>query len=278
MDRGLGGFQRQRVHDFQRARQKPAGDDGRNGITGLFERAVAGQDGVKTFGPRQKLEGDFDGDAEEAFVAGEEATPVRSGVFAAGAAPLDDFARSQHGPDAEDVVGGHAVLEAMGPAGVEGDVAADGADGLAGRIGRVVQTVRSRGERDLGVEDARLDHRHAQFGIEAQDAVEAVERDHHAVGDGERSARQAGAAPARDERQALRMATPDQGDDFVRCFREGHGERAGAESGQAVAFVSSELLGASQETLGREQRGEAVESGLRHERSLAQNLSVRSNN
>ena len=147
--RGDGRLERERVHDLHRARQQAARDHRRHGVARLLQRAVAGEHGVKTFGARQQLQRDLQRDAEQALVAGEQPAPVRPDVFAARAAPLDHFARGEHGLDAEHVVGGHAVFQAMRAAGVEGDVAADGADRLAGRIGRVVQPVRRGGLRHL---------------------------------------------------------------------------------------------------------------------------------
>ena len=51
------GFQGQRVHDLNRAGQQAAGDDGGDGVAGLFQCAIAGEDGVKAFGPRAAVGG-----------------------------------------------------------------------------------------------------------------------------------------------------------------------------------------------------------------------------
>ena len=67
-------------------------------------------------------------------------TPSRSrpGRIEHGAAEVHQLAVRQHRFDAEHVVHGEAVLQAVRAAGVLGDVAADRADDLARRIGRVV--------------------------------------------------------------------------------------------------------------------------------------------
>ena len=181
MDSRDGSFQGQRIHDLNRAGQQAAGDDGGDGVPGLFERAIAGEDGVEALGPGQQLQGDLQRDAEETFVAIEQAAPVRADVLAARAAPFDDLAGAEHGLDAEHVVGGHAVFQAVGAAGVEGDVAADGADQRAGRVGRVMQPVRRGGQRYLRVHHARLDHGNPLGGVQPQNAGQAVERDDDAV-------------------------------------------------------------------------------------------------
>jgi len=127
--------------------------------------------------------------------------PVQSGpsCFAEALPIFDDLAGGEHGFEAEDVVGRHAVFQAVGAAGVEGDVAADRADRLARWVGRVVQAVGRRGERDRGVDHAGLDDGEALGGIDAEDAVEAVERDDETAGDGRGAARETGAAAAGDE-------------------------------------------------------------------------------
>ena len=133
--------------------------------------------------------------------------PSQSGPRArAAAAEPHDLAVGQHGLDGEHVAGRHAVLEAVRAAGVEGDVAADRADRLARRVGRVEQAVRGGGARDVRVDHARLDDRDALVGVEPQDPVEPVEADHDAALDRQRAARQARAAAARHERDALAVA------------------------------------------------------------------------
>src|SRR6266478_3979292 len=54
-----------------------------------------------------------------------------------------DLTVGQDHLEAEDVVGGHPVLEGVGPARVGGDVAADGAGLLARRIRGVIEPARA---------------------------------------------------------------------------------------------------------------------------------------
>ena len=65
-------------------------------------------------------------------------------VVAAGiemlAAEPDDLAGDQHHLEAENVVGRHAVFQAMHAAGIFRHVAADGAGDLRRRIGRVIES------------------------------------------------------------------------------------------------------------------------------------------
>ena len=191
--------------------------------------------------------------------------PHQSGPMCSrlGTAPLDDFAGAEHGLDAEHVVGGHAVLEAMSAAGVEGDVAADGANQRAGGVGREVQLVRCSGHRYLGVHHARLDHGNPLGGVQPQNAGQAVERDDDAVRHGQRATGQTGAAPARDKGEPLLVAEADQGDHFIRGLRDSNGQRSRAKGGQRVALIGGQVLGPGQQPVGREQGSQAME-GVRH--------------
>ena len=84
----------------------------------------------------------FGHDAERPLAADDDAGQVVAGVVLGRPADVDDAAVGQDEFDAEDVVDGDAVLERVRPAGVGGDVAADGAGPLAGRVGGVVEAVR----------------------------------------------------------------------------------------------------------------------------------------
>ena len=58
------------------------------------------------------------------------------------AAQADDLAVHQHQLDAQHVVGGQAVFQAMHAAGIFRHIAADGAGDLAGGIRRVIEARR----------------------------------------------------------------------------------------------------------------------------------------
>ena len=68
--------------------------------------------------------------------------------------------------------------------------------------------------------------------VDLEDAVHARERDHDALGDRQRAAREAGAGAARDERDARVVAEPDDGLHLGRRRREGdeRGNRRGGRS------------------------------------------------
>ena len=72
--------------------------------------------------------------------------PSRSRPPASRWAPpsVDDFAVERDHRDAEHVVGGHAIFQAMRAARIHADIAADRAGELRGRIGRVEEAVGAR--------------------------------------------------------------------------------------------------------------------------------------
>ena len=91
----------------------------------------------------------------------------------------DQRAVGEHDVQAEDVVGGDAVLHAAQPARVGGDVAADRADLERRRVGRVPQAVLGGGRLHLGVEGARLDHRDPAGDVDL-DGPHPLQADHDA--------------------------------------------------------------------------------------------------
>ena len=102
-------------------------------------------------------------------------TPVQvvAGQVARGAAEPDDLAVREHDLEAEDVVRRDAVGEAVGPAGVLGDVAADRAGALAGGVGRVVEAVLGDRLAEVQVDDAGLDQRRPVLDVDLEDALHA---------------------------------------------------------------------------------------------------------
>ena len=93
-------------------------------------------------GLRQDAHGHLGDDAEQALGADHHAEQIVALGIEMLAAEAHDLAVDQHHLDAEHVVGGEAVFQAMHAAGILGDVAADGAGDLARRIGRVVEAER----------------------------------------------------------------------------------------------------------------------------------------
>ena len=188
----------------------PSRDDRGHRFAGRVDRLEAGeQRHARLSGRRSIRTSRLGDDRQRAFGADEHAEQIEPGRVERGAAEVHELAVGQHRLDAEHVVDGEAVLQAVRAAGVLGDVAANRADDLARRVGRVVAAERRDPPRDLEVGDARLDDDPQVGDVDVEDAVEPRQADEHAVGDRQRAAGQAGAVPARDERHAVAPAQPD---------------------------------------------------------------------
>ena len=98
------------------------------------------------------------------------------------AAEAHDLAVDRHHFDADDVVGREPVFEAMNPARILGDIAADRAGDLARRVGRIVeaQTLHGVGNAEIG--HARLSDDAAVGHVDVEDLVELAHAEKNAVG------------------------------------------------------------------------------------------------
>ena len=113
---------------------------------------------------------------------------------------------ASHDLQAQHVVGRHAVGEAVRPAGVLGDVAADGAGALARRVGRVVEAVLGDRLAQVEVDHARLDQRRPVLDVDLEDALHARHRDEHAADRRDGAAAEPGTGAARHHRQVVLAA------------------------------------------------------------------------
>ena len=184
---------------------------------------------------------DSHGDPERSLRADEHAEQVRALVVAR---ERDELAVGQDDVGGKHVVDREAVLQAVRAARVLGDVAADRADLLARRIGRVVEAVGGDRLRDSSrfvtpgsTTDARV------LEVDLEHAVQPRQRDHDAVGNRQRAARETGARAARDKRHAVAVAERDDRLDVVRRARQHDELRDRAVPGERVALVGAQLLG-----------------------------------
>ena len=233
--------------------QEPGGDDRRDRVAGGLQRLVGGEQREHALGSRQQAQGDLESDAEETFAAHEEPRQVRAHMLEARASQLAHLAGAEHHFHAQNVVAGHAVLEAVSAARVESDVAADRADRLRRGIGSVVETVRRRGLGHLEIDDAGLDRGHPPHRVDGENPVEPVEADDQTAFDRQRAPGQTGAATARDERQAVRVAEADDRDHLLARLGKNDADRPGAERRQSVGLVDDEIGRALEEPPRRQQ-------------------------
>ena len=145
------------VHELERDGNDAGGDDGGDAGPRRLIGAEAEQHGARAFGRLEQAHGDLGDDAELTFRAHDQSEEVVAGSVEAGAADIDDLAVHQHHADAEHVIGGDPVFQAMGAARIGGDIAADGASDLARRVRRIEEAVRGDRFGNTGIGDAGLD-------------------------------------------------------------------------------------------------------------------------
>ena len=107
-----------------------------NGLRRRLDVREGGQDDRDLLRRRRELDPRLGDDPEHPFGADHRGRQVVAGRPADSTAIPDTRRPAVTNFEAENVVGGHAVLEAMRTARVLGDVAADRAGALARRIGR----------------------------------------------------------------------------------------------------------------------------------------------
>ncbi len=201
----------------------------------------ADEDGARRHRPAQQPHRHLGDDAEQSLRADNDAEEIIAGGVELLAAQPDDLAVHQHHLDAEHVVGGEPVFQAMHAARVLGDIAADRAGDLARRIGRVVEAGMLNRVSDAEIGDARLDDGAAIGEIDVEDAVELAETEEHAVGERQGAAGQRGAGAARHDLDAFLLAIAQDARNLIGGLGEDDDHRRLAIGGQAVAFIGAAL-------------------------------------
>ena len=152
----LDAARRHLIQELERAGDDPRRDDRRHRLGGILDAIVERQHGPPRGRARHELQQHFGDDPERALRPDEQILHrVAGDVLHALAAEPRDPAVGQHDLERHHVVARHAVLQSAKPAGVLGDVAADGADAHRTRIGRVEQPVTRRRLVDRLRDDAR---------------------------------------------------------------------------------------------------------------------------
>ena len=240
----LGSLDREAVHDLHRRREDPRRDDPRDGIPRGVDRGERRELRHDRLGLSHDPEGHLDGDPERPLGADDHPEQIRP-VVAVDRRPseLEQLAVREHDLRSGDVVDREAVLEAVGAARVLRHVAADRADLLAGRIGCVEVAVRRDGPGHVEVRHARLHDDALALDVDLENPAHPGDRDDDPVRHGERTAGEAGARAAGDERHPVACAEPEDGLHVVRRAREHDAGGLGTPAGEAVAVVGREPLG-----------------------------------
>jgi len=133
----------------------------------------------------------------------------------------------------------------MRAAGILGDVAAQGARLLAGRIRDEMQPVRGGRGRKMQIDDPGLHDGAEVRGVDFDDAGHPREGHDDAALDGDRSAREARAGAAGDDRYRVFVAEPREGGDVGGAF--GQDNRVGRRGVDRAVVLVDHQIGASAE-------------------------------
>ncbi len=228
------------VHEFHRRRHDARRDDVRDALSRIGHAGKGGEQGPRRGRPGQDAHRRLDHDAEKSFGAAHHAEQIEPARPRRLAAEPEALAGHQHEFDAEQVVRGQSVFQAMQPAGILRDIAADGAGDLAGGIGSIVESMplHRAGDRQIG--HAGLRHHAAVLQIDLADAVHPGHREQDAVGARQRPARQRRPRAARHHRHAMLARVSQDGRDLLRIARQHGDERLLAIGGQRVAVECGE--------------------------------------
>ena len=233
----FGGAEGRRVHHLQPRRDDASGDDGRHAITGIGDGGKTQQQRALGGGFGQDAHRGFGDDAQKPFRTADQPEQIITGLLLPRPAQAQHGAVHQHQLNAQQIGAGGAIFQAMHPAGIFRDIAADRAGNLAGRIGRVVKALVGNGLGDGEIGDTRLHHGAAIVVIHAQDAVEARHAQHDAIGQRQRPARKRRARTARHHLHAVGMAPGQHLAHLFGRARQHHGQRALPVHHQPIAAI-----------------------------------------
>lgn len=239
---GMDGLQRAAVHELEHRRLDMGADDALHEAGAGRQRGEVDAEEQPSRRQGQQAQGGPGHHGQGAFRADQQRLQVVAGDVLDGlGAQAHLLAAHQEGLQPQDVVGGHAVLEAARAACVLGDVAADGRSLQAGRVGGVEKPRFFRRRLQVGGDHPRLDHGQGVLAVEAQDAVHAREDQHHAALDGQRPAAVADAGAARHQRHGVLTAEGDGGGDVLVAL--------GADDGVGEVFHPGGVVGIAQQVL-----------------------------
>ena len=238
----LGGVDRRPVHHLEPARNDAVGDDRGDAVAALLGGWKADQQRLRGLGLLQDPHRDLGDHPQQPLRAGHQAQEIVALGIEMLAAQAHDVAVRQHHLEAQQVVGGEAVLQAVHAARVLGDVAADRAGDLAGGIGRIVEARVLHRVGDAEVGHAGLGDDAAVLEVDLEDPVEFAQPQHDAVGERQGAARERGAGAARHDLDALLVAQGQDRRDLLRGARQHDRHRQRAIGGQAVALVGAQLV------------------------------------
>ena len=241
-DIGLGAPGRVLVHHLHAAGDDAGGDDGGDAIGS----AGFGRETQEHRACRRRLAQQphrhFCDDTQQALGAGHDAQKIVALGVEMLASEANHFAGHQHHLDAQQVVGGEAVLQAMHAARILRDVAADRAGDLRAGIGRVIKALMLDRLGDAEVGDAGL-HAGAAVGVvDLEHTVELAKAQQDGIAHRHRAARERRAGAARHDLDLIVLAVAQDRRDLCHRLGQHHDQRHLAIGRERIALVGAHAL------------------------------------
>ena len=230
------------VHHLERRGHDAATDHSRHRLAGGIDAGKGGKQGRDRRRNAQEPHLDLGDRAQGALRSDQHSAQVKADAIRRISADPVHAAIRQHDLHPEDVIRGHAVVEAMRPARVLGRVATDSACLLAGWIGRIEKLVWRRGERQLLVDHPGLDQRCLSDRVDLEDPAHAGHLQRDAPANGHGATRQPGAGAAGDDGDVVARGDLDHSRHLLGVRRQHDGVRHRAFN-RPVALEDAQVVG-----------------------------------
>ncbi len=174
LDRGL-------IHHFHAARNDARRDNAGDAGPRRFAGVESNQHRPCGFRGAQDADRHFGHDAEHPLGSRDQREEIVASLIEMAAAQPDDFAGHQNHFDAQEIIGGETIFEAVNATRILGHIAADRAGDLRGGIGRVIKALSLDRPCNGEIGDARLDDGKTVGEVDFLHLVEFHHRNQNAV-------------------------------------------------------------------------------------------------
>ncbi len=174
------------------------------------------------------------------FRSHEQTSEVVFRIVVSAAAGVNHAPISQHNFETHDVVGRDTIFEAVWPAGVFAQVAADGTRAPTGRIRRIIQSFSFDEFVERQMNNTWLNNRRSSGFVQIQHLLHASERNHYPTLSSNRSAAQTRSCAARHHRQAVLDCPFHCGHNFVNAADQ-HNALRPTPPQASINFVGDQL-------------------------------------
>ena len=244
MDEGFGGVNGRLVHHLHSRRDDAGRNDPGHAIASLLGRTKPQQNRARGCRFVQNAHRDLGHHPEQAFRTGHQAKKVIGVGIKVFAAKFQNFAADKHKFDAQNIVGGQPVFQAMHPAGIFSHIAADRAGNLAGGVGGVIKSALIDRVGNAQIGDAGLGDDTAVVIVDFDNLVQFGKAQDNPVGQGQGAARQRGAGPTWHHVDLVLVAVFEDFGHLRGGFGQHHQEGRLPVGGQTVGFINPQFFGA----------------------------------